>query len=91
MLEASEVNGEVTARAKVKGAGVHQIELKVYNLASAETSRKVILAKGEDTELQWSLKVNDPSKPWIAVAIPESAPDFRKDVFGRVGAFTELS
>jgi hypothetical protein len=90
-LDAGEVDGEVTVRAKLRGAGAHQIDLKLFNLTGANAGRKVILTPGKVTYLEWTLKVNDRSKSWVAVAIPESAPDLRKEVFGRVGAFAELS
>ncbi len=89
-LDASEADGVVTVHAKLYGMGVHQIELKLFNLAGGETSKQVSLTKGKEMDLLWSLQVIDRNKPWIAVAIPASAPDCRKEVFGRVGAFTEL-
>jgi hypothetical protein len=51
----------------------------------------VVLSPGQDAVLEWKVKVPDAAKPWIAVAIPQSAPDLRREVFGRLRNYTRLS
>ena len=81
----------VMVEAKLRGSGVQQIALRLFNLEASETTKQVTLKHGEDAVLQWKLKVLDANKPWIAVAIPQSAPDLRKEVFGRLGNYARIS
>ena len=90
-LEASCTGRNVTVRAKPRGKGAHVNEVKLFNLAGAETKRQVVLKAGEDLDLQWRLRAVDSSTRWIVVAIPDSAYDLRKEVFGRVNVYTKLS
>ena len=41
--------------------------------------------------MEWRLHVQDKQKPWIAVAIPDSAMDLRQEAFGRLGSYRELA
>ena len=81
----------VMVEAKLRGSGAQPIALKLFNLEAPETTKQVTLKHGEDAVLQWKLKVVDRMKPWIAVAIPQSAPDLRKEIFGRLGNYARLS
>jgi hypothetical protein len=87
-LRSNETKDGISIEAELRGAGEHEIELKPFNLAGSETSQRVTIRQGKDAHLQWQLTVIDSKKPWIAVVTSKSAPDLRKEVFGRVGVYT---
>ncbi len=86
-------NGDNTVKieATLRGYGLQRMALKLFNLEGADAEKQVTLKRGEDTLLQWQMKVRDTTKPWIAVAIPQSAPDCRKEAFGRLGSYARLT
>jgi hypothetical protein len=84
-------DGSVTLEAKLLGNGKHALELRLFNVAAADTSRQVTLRKGSETTLSWSLKLKETDAPWVAVVIANREQATRQECFGRVGAARELS
>jgi hypothetical protein len=81
----------VSLVAKVRGRGKHEIVLRLFNCETSEVSRQVVFKGNEELTLEWRLRVQDKQKPWIAVAIPDSALDLRQEAFGRLGSYRELA
>jgi hypothetical protein len=63
----------------------------LFNCEAPEVSRQVVFKADEELTLEWRLRDQDKLKPWIAVAIPDSALDSRQEAFGRLGSYRELA
>jgi hypothetical protein len=81
----------VSLVAKVRGRGQHEIVLRLFNCEAPEVSRQVVFKGNEELTLEWRLRIQDKLKPWIAVAVPDSALDLRQEAFGRLGSYRELA
>lgn len=81
----------VSLVAKVRGRGQHEIVVRLFNCEASEVSRQVVFKGNEELTLEWRLRIQDKRKPWIAVAIPDSALDLRQEAFGRLGSYRELA
>jgi hypothetical protein len=81
----------VKLKLELHGHGKHEIALRLFNCETSAMKKRVILKKGATTTLEWELRVTDKQKPWVAVAIPDSDPELRREAFGRLGSYSELT
>jgi hypothetical protein len=77
--------------ARLRGAGVHKIELRTFNGSVDRPESEVKLVAGREQTLNWELTVTDQDKPWIVVAIPDGRINEKKELFGTVLPLREAS
>ncbi len=63
--------GIVQVEARVRGAGTHQVELRVFNASASGPQGAVNLTAGQEQTLTWKLRVASADKPWAVVVIPD--------------------
>jgi hypothetical protein len=80
--------GAVQLKLRLSGRGKHEVELRLFNCETSNTTRRVNLTADADDTLVWQLRVVDPLKPWIAVAIPDAELDQRQEIFGDFTSFS---
>ncbi len=83
--------GYVTVTATVHGNGTHAIDIAVFNLDGDRTRQQLTLEHGQQKHARWSFNVADKTKAWVAVVTPAGNPELRREVFGRVGTYAELT
>lgn len=91
LTSSEQSDGLVSLVAKLRGRGRHEIALKLFNSEAPQMSREVVFQSEQGMTLEWTLRIHDKLKPWIAVAVPNSAPDLRQEAFGRLGSYAELA
>ena len=90
-VRSATADDKVTVQAELHGAGTQVVSVRLFNLTGEISQKTVTLRSGSSEHTSWKLRVLDVKKPWIAVLIPESAPDLRQEVFGRIGTYPKLS
>jgi hypothetical protein len=80
----------IRLEARVRGAGLHRVQLRTFNAITDEPEKTITLSAGKDQTLRWTLAVTDQDKPWAAVAITDGNPASRKEVFGTARELSPL-
>jgi hypothetical protein len=80
--------GAVQLELHLSGRGKHEVELRLFNCETSNTTRRVSLTADANATLVWQLHVVDPLKPWMVVAIPDSELDQRQEIFGDFTSFS---
>jgi len=81
----------VTLKLTARGSGHHELELRLFNASCDSPRRPVRLKRGVPLELEWTLNVLDPHKPWVALAVPDSEPTRAREVLGTLQELAGLS
>jgi hypothetical protein len=77
-------DGQVSLTATVRGAGEHDLAVRVFNGSVDGPQRHVVLASGQEQAVTWRLHVGCREKPWVAVVTPDGDAGARKEAFGTV-------
>ena len=93
-------DGRVRVTAKVRGAGTHRVQLRLFNGSlpsrdlgpepSAPAQVELTLTPDVERSLTWEVRIADPQKPWAAVAVPDGRLGEKQEVFGTSGTERSL-
>ncbi|MGH9641769.1 MAG: hypothetical protein ACRD3Q_05040, partial [Terriglobales bacterium] len=76
-------DNEVTLQIHAEGAGVHTLEVKIYNLESRESAKQTInLSPGHDAEVVSHAHILQSGTPWVIVVIPDGLLNEHREVTG---------
>lgn len=75
-------NGDVAVTITLKGSGRHNILIRVYNAKAGFDKKEANLAEGKPEEIRLDLKVEDKSRPYVAVISVDGDPDLQKEITG---------
>lgn len=67
---------------KIKGAGNHQLDIKVFNAETSQTSRSLLLTKGKEEKIELGLSVVEKGKPYVVVITLDDNPLLRREIVG---------
>lgn len=74
---------EATVRVTARGAGRHSLMLKTSNLAvTGPAMQQVELKKGEPASIDWRVRVEDRSTPWVAVVMTDGRMETKRELTG---------
>jgi len=79
----TEGTDDLVLRVRGRGEGKHLFSIRAENLEIAGTDKKTVnLAAGRTGEAVWHARIVSRDIPWVAVIIPDSAIDLRREVSG---------
>lgn len=79
----NQTSGEVLVRVSASGTGQHSFSIRADNLALEEAPTQTIqLVPGKTAETVWRAHVISAETPWVAVVIPDSRLNERRELTG---------
>jgi hypothetical protein len=72
----------VDIEARVRGEGLHRLDLRVHNVALEGTEQEVDLGRGRTRRVTWSGQIVSTREPWVAVVVPNGCLDARREING---------
>jgi len=73
---------ELNIRISATGRGKHEIGMKVFNAASSVENQVIDLSGNGSAEIQYTLKIQDLGKPYVAVITVDKDPAFNHEIVG---------
>ena len=74
--------GEIIITLTVKGTGNHSFDLRTDNLDLSGNRKEITLKSGQNGTVTWKCKIHELKAPWVAVVIPDSKMELRKEISG---------
>ena len=72
----------VGIKLELKGKGKHKYKVLLNNCTSSVTEQSIELISNNSNVIEWKISVTNPSKPWIAVVIPNDDINQKIEVTG---------
>jgi hypothetical protein len=75
-------DGNISVTLTLKGSGTHNIEIKTYNAKAGFDKKKVEMTGNTPEKIQLDLKVEDKTRPYVAVISVNKDPVLQKEISG---------
>jgi hypothetical protein len=77
--------GRIRIEVKVRGAGKHELEVRVFNGTADEARTQVSLGEAGEQTVAWDLHVEREQTPWAAFIVPDGDVRGGREVYGPLG------
>ena len=74
--------GKLLIRVTARGNGTHQFSVRSNNLKLNNSRKELVLKTGQTGKLEWTVSIDSPDEPWVAVLIPDDDLSGRKEITG---------
>jgi hypothetical protein len=78
-------SGHIRIEAAVRGAGEHELELRLFNCTTDAPRRQMSLGEACEQTVAWDLQIECAQKPWAGVVVPDGDACAGREVYGPSG------